>query len=239
MFFISRRAMQGRQGKSLIITGVVLVLIGVGITVGTYAWAASRGGGQYYISFTPIIIGIISIVRGISQTRRGGTDYLSGQGQGIPQGGYGGYGGQGYGGQGGAQASGGQAYGAQDYSGQGGAGQGFGVQGGDGPREYSQPGYGMPRFDAQGQAAQGQAAQGRAAQGQNYRTQGQDYRAAQAQNARAQAQAARGGAGQNAGQYTGQPGGQPEPNWYPDPRDPSLLRWWDGKAWTPNTQPRR
>ena len=29
----------------------------------------------------------------------------------------------------------------------------------------------------------------------------------------------------------------PEPNWYPDPQDASLLRWWDGLAWTGYTAP--
>ncbi len=27
------------------------------------------------------------------------------------------------------------------------------------------------------------------------------------------------------------------PNWYPDARDPSLLRWWDGQQWTQHVQP--
>ena len=26
------------------------------------------------------------------------------------------------------------------------------------------------------------------------------------------------------------------PDWYPDPDDPSLLRWWDGTGWTPTTR---
>ncbi|MBO0805228.1 MAG: DUF2510 domain-containing protein [Nocardiopsaceae bacterium] len=36
-----------------------------------------------------------------------------------------------------------------------------------------------------------------------------------------------------------QASGQPAPDWYPDPRDPALVRWWDGQAWTPSTRPRR
>lgn len=29
-----------------------------------------------------------------------------------------------------------------------------------------------------------------------------------------------------------------KPGWYPDPHDPSLLRYYDGQAWTAHTQPR-
>jgi hypothetical protein len=29
--------------------------------------------------------------------------------------------------------------------------------------------------------------------------------------------------------------GQPAQGWYPDPNDPSKLRWWDGSAWTDHT----
>jgi hypothetical protein len=27
----------------------------------------------------------------------------------------------------------------------------------------------------------------------------------------------------------------PAPNWYPDPKDPTLMRWWDGTTWTDHT----
>jgi uncharacterized protein (AIM24 family) len=29
--------------------------------------------------------------------------------------------------------------------------------------------------------------------------------------------------------------GTMEPNWYPDPNDPAVLRWWDGNQWTEHT----
>jgi len=174
MFFISRRALRGREGKSLIITGIVLLVIGLAITVGTYAWANSHGG-SYYLTFTPIIVGIIAIVRGISQTRRGNVGY-GGPGQGIPQ-----------------ARSGYQQ--PADY----------GAQNSSGPRAYDQPGYAVPHYGAQGRGAAQTQAQGR---------------------------------GQAQGGAQGQPGGQPAPNWYQDPQDPAMLRWWDGRAWTPNTRPR-
>lgn len=31
--------------------------------------------------------------------------------------------------------------------------------------------------------------------------------------------------------------GAPGPGWYPDPADPGLVRWWDGRTWTPDTYP--
>lgn len=30
----------------------------------------------------------------------------------------------------------------------------------------------------------------------------------------------------------------PPAGWYPDPQQPHLVRWWDGAAWGPQTQPR-
>ncbi|MDO4792487.1 MAG: DUF2510 domain-containing protein, partial [Buchananella hordeovulneris] len=30
----------------------------------------------------------------------------------------------------------------------------------------------------------------------------------------------------------------PAPNWYLDPANPNLLRYWDGQAWTNQTHPR-
>lgn len=160
MFFISRRVLRGRSGKSLIITGVVLLVIGLAITVGSFVWSRSHGGGRSYYTLSPIVIGIMAIVRGVSQSRRGGGDYLGGPGQGIPQPGYG------------SQPPG--------YQQTGYPASGYGQQEPSAPRAYDQPGYAAPHY-----------------------------------------------------------GGQPAPNWYPDPRDPSALRWWDGQAWTPDTQPRR
>ncbi|WP_458686136.1 DUF2510 domain-containing protein [Nocardia tengchongensis] len=29
----------------------------------------------------------------------------------------------------------------------------------------------------------------------------------------------------------------PLPNWFPDPANAQLLRWWDGRSWTEHTQP--
>ena len=152
--------MRGRQGKSLIIAGIILVVIG-----GVIAWAGTRGGG-HYITVTPIVVGIIAIVRGISQTRRGnvGNVGYGGPGQGIPPAGYG----------------------YQQPA-------GYSPQNPDAHRAYDQPGYAVPHHGAPAQAQ-----------------------------------------GQGAGGTQGQPG----PNWYPDPQNQAMMRWWDGQAWTPHTQPR-
>jgi hypothetical protein len=119
----------------------------------------------HYITFTPIVVGIIAIVRGISQARRGNVGY-GGPGQEIPPAGYG--------------------YGYQQPA-------GYGAQNSGAPRAYDQPGYAAPHYGAQGQ---------------------------------------------DTGGAQGQPGGQPAPNWYPDPQNPAMLRWWDGRAWTPRTKQR-
>ncbi|HEY1705998.1 MAG TPA: DUF2510 domain-containing protein [Trebonia sp.] len=206
---------RGRRGKSLLIIGIVLLAIGIAIPIAT----AGSGG---FILFSPIIVGIIAIVRGITQLARGD----------VGSGGRGGMIGQppGYGqppGAGGYQAPGSGVpnygvpnYGGQAYTGAGYTGQGYASPGntsqptaatvnadppgGETRVDYAQAGYAVPHFGDQGQVGQPQGSQP-----------------------------------QGTGAAPGQPGGPPQANWYPDPRDPSLLRWWDGQAWTANTQPRR
>ncbi|MEV2220115.1 DUF2510 domain-containing protein [Nocardia vinacea] len=35
-----------------------------------------------------------------------------------------------------------------------------------------------------------------------------------------------------------QPAPSLTPGWYPDPANPGVVRWFDGRQWTPHTQPR-
>jgi hypothetical protein len=48
-----------------IVFGIVLILVGVGITIATYG--AASGGGTYVIAFGPAIVGVVRIVRGMAQ----------------------------------------------------------------------------------------------------------------------------------------------------------------------------
>lgn len=85
MVFMGRRAARGRRGKSLILVGLVIFLIGLAITVGSYALAASRGGGTYFVSWGFLLVGIVSMIRGTIQAiadRRAGVS--GGPAQGIP-----------------------------------------------------------------------------------------------------------------------------------------------------------
>jgi len=137
MFFVTRRATRGRRGKSLILSGLGIFLIGLVITVGSLGFADSRGGGHYIISYGPMIVGVVAMIRGTIQAvadRRAGVS--GGPAPGVPP--YGqpvppGQGPQPYYGQG-----------PQPYYGQGQPPQDGQPQPGQQP-SYDQPGYGLPR----------------------------------------------------------------------------------------------
>lgn len=52
-----------------IVFGIVLILVGVGITVASYG--AASGGGTYIVAFGPAIVGVVRIIRGVGQLASG------------------------------------------------------------------------------------------------------------------------------------------------------------------------
>lgn len=67
MFSMGRRAVRGRRGKSLILAGLVIFLIGLVITIAGHSFASGRGGGTHFVSWTPLVIGVVGMVRGTFQ----------------------------------------------------------------------------------------------------------------------------------------------------------------------------
>jgi Protein of unknown function (DUF2510) len=64
----SRRAGGGRRGWPLFFYGLAFFAIGLVVTVGTYAAAAN--GGHYLISFGPMVVGVVAMVRGLIDVAR-------------------------------------------------------------------------------------------------------------------------------------------------------------------------
>ena len=65
--------MARRRGVRQVITGSVLLVIGLLITIGTLSHAeSSASGGTYFVAWGPMIIGIIAIVRGLLAMARAG-----------------------------------------------------------------------------------------------------------------------------------------------------------------------
>lgn len=59
---------QGRrsgQGTGDIVLGLILIIVGIGITMVTHDHA-SRQGGTYIVAFGPIIVGVLRLFRGIA-----------------------------------------------------------------------------------------------------------------------------------------------------------------------------
>ncbi len=64
-----------RRGSALVTYGAIWFGIGLLITIGSYVFAASRRGGTYLVSYGPMAVGAVSIVRGfihIARDRRAG-----------------------------------------------------------------------------------------------------------------------------------------------------------------------
>ena len=60
------RAYVRRRAISFLTMGTIFLVIGIAITAGTYSIAASSpDGGTYLVSFGPIIIGVLWLIRGL------------------------------------------------------------------------------------------------------------------------------------------------------------------------------
>jgi len=56
-----------RRGMTQIIIGAVIFIVGIVITIATYSSASSSStGGTYIVAYGPMILGVITIVRGVA-----------------------------------------------------------------------------------------------------------------------------------------------------------------------------
>jgi hypothetical protein len=59
-----------QRGLRRVIIGVVLIVLGIAVTAVTFS--SAQGGGTYIVAYGPILVGIISVVRGLTTMARGG-----------------------------------------------------------------------------------------------------------------------------------------------------------------------
>lgn len=57
----AKRALAGRR----MMVGLVLLIVGIAITAGTYNSASDRGGGTYFIAYGPMVVGGIRFFQGL------------------------------------------------------------------------------------------------------------------------------------------------------------------------------
>lgn len=58
---------QGRHpGTSSIVIGLIFLVLGLVITIGTYNSAATSGGGTYVVAYGPMIFGFIKLIQGLA-----------------------------------------------------------------------------------------------------------------------------------------------------------------------------
>lgn len=191
---------------------MIVFAVGVVITIATYVFAVSRGGGIYVVSYGPMIVGLIAMARGgidMARARRaGGPAVGRGQAAGQP-----GFGGPDRGGQGGWQGEGPQV-----------AFQSAGARPGGAPMSaQTAPMSAQTMSETGAQGGWGPAAgrRDRAGMGgSDYAGYGSEY------------------AGYGAASAADTPNAAaPAANWYPDPQNPAMLRWWDGQGWTSHVRP--
>jgi hypothetical protein len=62
----ANRSHQKKQHRNTMLYGLVIMVIGIVITVGTYAWAASSsGGGRYVVTWGLILVGGFRFIQGL------------------------------------------------------------------------------------------------------------------------------------------------------------------------------
>src|ERR1700756_4167770 len=66
----TRPGMPVGRGKSRVFFGLVSLAVGLVATIGSYLFVSSRGGGIYFVCWGAIVVGIVSIVRGLAQESR-------------------------------------------------------------------------------------------------------------------------------------------------------------------------
>ena len=65
MMYEAERAQKRSRANGDIIFGIILLVIGIGITAATYG-SASQQGGTYIVAYGPIVVGVIKLIRGIA-----------------------------------------------------------------------------------------------------------------------------------------------------------------------------
>lgn len=54
------------NGNGNVVLGVILVVVGLGITFLSYSSAVSKGGGTYMVAWGLVLVGVVRIVRGLA-----------------------------------------------------------------------------------------------------------------------------------------------------------------------------
>jgi len=65
MMYEAERAQKRSRANGDIIFGIILLVIGIGITAVTYD-SASQSGGTYVVAYGPIVVGVIKLIRGLA-----------------------------------------------------------------------------------------------------------------------------------------------------------------------------
>jgi hypothetical protein len=165
--------------------------IGVVITIATYAFAVSRGGGTYLVSYGPMAVGAYCMVRGgidVARERRAARP-------------------------------------AADRSATGQASAGWDTAGRD-----------AAGWDTADPDAAGRDRRPTFTPAPDYQPRDYQPRA----GAMPDGGIPDGGipaGGMRRGAMSMAAAAPPQPDWYPDPGNPAMLRWWDGQIWTNHTRP--